>query len=44
MSQFSKMSGYKINSGKTEIWTLGQKQIHPEVFKQFKVHEIKLNI
>lgn len=44
MGQFSKISGYTINSGKTEILTFGQKPINPEAFKQFKVQAVKLNI
>lgn len=42
MSQFSKIPGNKINRGKTEILTFGQKQINPEVFKQFKVQSCKI--
>uniref|UniRef100_A0AAY5KQL8 Reverse transcriptase domain-containing protein n=1 Tax=Esox lucius TaxID=8010 RepID=A0AAY5KQL8_ESOLU len=42
MNQFSKMSGYKINSGKSEILNVGQKQINLEVSKQLKIQSCKI--
>lgn len=42
MSQFSKISGYKINVNKTEILAIGQGEIKLENFKQFKIQRNRI--